>query len=91
MDNTFNYNQHSLKNLTEKFSQAVRTKSKMRNEPTCFKDLTEKWKHPKKLSFPEMQVSSSIVRSAAHLAGQSEGMESLTTKFSQALRSRFEL
>jgi len=47
------------------------------------KDLTEKWKHPKKLCFPGRQILSHIVRSAAHLAGQSEGMEFLTSKRSQ--------
>jgi hypothetical protein len=33
--------------------------------------LTEKWKRLKKLRFPERKISSHIVRSAAHLAGQS--------------------
>jgi hypothetical protein len=50
------------------------------NIPAFFKNLTEKWKHPKKLCFPERQISSHIVRSTAPLAGQSEGLEFLTSK-----------
>jgi hypothetical protein len=48
----------------------TKAKGYLRMRSDVVKDLTEKWKHLK-LCFPERQISFPIVRSAAHLAGQS--------------------
>jgi len=44
-----------------------------------------------KIVLPGEVISFQVVRLAAHVAGQLEGLKSLTTKFSQASRSFFEL
>jgi hypothetical protein len=47
-------------------------KGDLKMKSDVVKDLTEKWKHLK-LCFPGRQISYHTVRSATHLAGQSEG------------------